>query len=314
MEQLLQKLLEADVLSADTKKELETAFKDQINEAVQTAKEEAARDVRTELTEQWVRERDVLIEAIDNKLEEQLKTELTELKSDIESFRDLEAEYAQKLVEAKAAMANELKKDMIELVEKLDTFLEMRLSEEMQELREDIEVVRENEFGRRIFEAVREEYQSNFSDSESDAITSAELKSRLADAESALEESQNKVAAMERDAKMSEVLSPLTGRIREVMEAILRNVDTSRLEEGYKTFIGRVIRESKEEDVTEKEGKVLAGNSSGTDDNQLTEGKTEGIRGVVITGDDETRVITEGQDNKSGDDRLNHLRKLAGMV
>lgn len=312
MEQLLQKLLEADVLSAETKKELESAFKEQINEAVQTAKEEAAKDVRAELTEQWVRERDVLIEAIDTKLEEQLKTELGELKKDIESFRDLEAEYAQKLVEAKAAMANELKKDVVELVEKLDAFLEMRLSEEMQELREDIETVRENEFGRRVFEAVKEEYQNNFADSDKDAITAAELKSRLTDAESALEESQNKVAGMERESKMAEVLTPLTGRSREVMEAILRNVDTSRLEDGYKTFIGRVIRESKEEG-TEKEGKVLAGESSGTDKTTVIEGKTE-TAGVVVTGDDETKIITEGQGTNKDEERLKHLRRLAGVV
>ena len=35
MEELLQKLLEAEVLSADTKKELETAISTQITEAVE---------------------------------------------------------------------------------------------------------------------------------------------------------------------------------------------------------------------------------------------------------------------------------------
>ena len=42
MDELLQKLLEAEVLSEDTKKELETAFSEKLEEAINVAKEEAA--------------------------------------------------------------------------------------------------------------------------------------------------------------------------------------------------------------------------------------------------------------------------------
>ena len=154
MNELLQKLLEAEVLSEDTKKELETGFTKQLDEAIEVAKASASADVRAELTEQWITERDNIIEAVDSKVGDYLTEELNELKTDIENFRDLEAEYAMKLVEAKAAMGEELKKDLIELVENVDTFLDMRLASELEELREDIDVVRQNDFGRRIFEAV----------------------------------------------------------------------------------------------------------------------------------------------------------------
>lgn len=307
MDELLKKLLEAEILSAETKKELEDAFKTQIEEATNAAKEEAAKDVRAELTEQWIKERDVLIDAIDSKVEEYLKNEIHELREDIESFRDLEAEYAQKLVEAKAAMGSELKGDLTELVEKLDAFLEMRLSAEMEELREDIDRVRENEFGRRIFEAMVQEYRDYYADPVSDEANAAELKARLADTEKSLEEAEQKAAALERKQKMEDVLKPLSGRAKEVMEAILRNVTTDKLEEGYKTFIGRVVRETKEE-TSEKEETVLAANSSSNKTAPITEKD-----GVVVTGDTE-EVLTEGDTSKAKEaNRYEELRKLAGM-
>jgi hypothetical protein len=166
MNELLQKLLEAEVLTDETKTELEEAFKAQLDEAITAAKEDAAADVRAELTEEWVRERDALVDAIDSKVGDFLQDEVAELKEDIEKFRDLEAEYAEKLVEAKAAMGDELKTDLVELVEKIDAFLEIRLAAEIEELREDIDEVRKNEFGRKIFEAFADEFLNQHQDEE----------------------------------------------------------------------------------------------------------------------------------------------------
>ena len=179
MDELLQKLLEADVLSEDTKKELEGAFQTKLDEAITAAKDEAAADVRADLTEKWVVERDQLVEAVDTKVTEFLAKEVEELKEDIERFRDLEAEYAEKLVEAKAAMSDELKDDLMELVEKVDAFLEIRLSAEIEELREDIDIVRKNDFGRRVFESFADEFMVNYSDEESAQVSLRETQERL---------------------------------------------------------------------------------------------------------------------------------------
>lgn len=308
MNELLQKLLEAEVLSEDTKTELEEAFKTQLDEAIAAAKEEAAADVRTELTEQWVQEKDTLIEAIDTKVGEFLESEVDELKEDIERFRDLEAEYAEKLVEAKAAMADELKGDLADLVEKIDSFLEIRLAAEIEELREDIDQVRQNEFGRRIFEAFAEEFTFNYADEESAEATLREAEERLADTEAALEEAERKLANMERKDKMFKVLSPLSGRSREVMEAILKNVDTNNLEEAYNVFIGRVLRETSHDAAdSEKEGKVLAEGEK--KEKPVTEG-------VAVTGDKE-EVLEESEDHakkQAEADKLAHIRRLAGIT
>lgn len=310
MEELLQKLLEAEVLTDETKTELEEAFKGQLDEAIAAAKKEAAADVRAELTEQWVKERDTLVEAIDAKVGEYLEGEIDELKEDIERFRDLEAEYAEKLVEAKAAMSSELKGDLKDLVEKIDAFLEIRLAAEVEELREDIEAVRKNEFGRKIYEAFVAEFSDNYADDESAEVSLREANARLADTEKALEESERKLAEMERKDKMAKVLSPLSGRSKEVMEAILRNVDTENLEEGYKTFIGRVLRETSNDDAadSEKEGKVLA-------EGEKSEKKTPVTEGVAVTGDGEETVIEEsaGEDAAAAA-RRERIKRLAGIA
>lgn len=313
MDELLQKLLEAEVLSEDTKKELEEAFGTKLEEAVEAAKTEAAADVRAELTEQWVQERDALIEAVDSKVSEFLDGEISELKEDIDRFRDLEAEYAEKLVEAKSEMAEELKGDLGELVEKLDSFLEIRLSAELEELKEDIEVVRQNDFGRRIFEAVAEEFQRNYADDESVEGTLRETESRLEDTVSALEESEKKLAELERKIKMEEVLQPLSGSAREVMETILKSVPTNQLDEGYKTFIGRVLKETADDDRTsEKEDSVLAEGESDKGDNKKV------VEGNLVTGDDED-LIKENEEDKKADKTLTEnarvrLQRLAGLV
>ncbi len=280
MEELLQKLLESEVLTEDTQKELKEAIDVKVNEAVEAAKAEAAADVRAELTEQWVNERDALIEAVDAKVGDFLDSELEELKSDIERFRDLEAEAAERLVEAKALMSEELKGDLAELVEKLDSFLEIRLRAEVEELVEDIERVKKDEFGRRIFEAVRQEYQASFADDESLEGTLRETEKRLDDTTSALEDTERKLAAKERNEKLERVLAPLSGQQKDVMEAILKNVDTEQLEEGYKTFIGRVLKET-EEDESEKEDTVLAEGASEDGEKELLDNAT------VKTGDNE---------------------------
>ncbi len=324
MDELLQKLLEAEVLSEETKKELEGAFQKKLDEAITVAKEVASDDVRAELSEQWVTERDQLIEAVDSKVTEFLSKELEELKGSIESFRDLETDYAEKLVEAKAAMSDELKDDLMELVEKVDAFLEIRLSAEVEELREGIEVVRKNDFGRRIVEAFSEEFMLNFVDEEAAQNTLRETTERLRDAEEALAESESKRAEVERTITMEEVLSPLAGRQREVMEAILRNVDTEHLEEGYKTFIGRVIRET---DDSEKEGSVLAENcDDGKDDdddkkskkkskkksNDKDDDKDEKMNeGIVINGDTD-EIIVETADPALAE-HLERMRQIAGI-
>lgn len=282
MDELLKKLLAAEVLTEETKQELEAAFKGQLTEAFEKARADAQATVTAELNEAWLTERDTLIEALDAKVTEALTEELSELRTDIERFRDLEAEYAVKLVEAKGEMAVTLKKDVAQLIEKLDNFLEIRLTAEIEELREDISEVKKNEFGKKVFESFVAEFKKHYAGDDSVEAKLTETEQRLADALATLEESEKKAAKLERTMKMEKVLAPLSGRTREVMEAILKNVDTSLMEDAYKTYVGRVLKETAEKAVTsEKEEKVLA------------EGVKKEVSGVVKNGNNEAQQQQE---------------------
>lgn len=310
MDELLKKLLAADVLTESTKTELETAFKVKLDEAMDTARAAATATVTAELNEQWITERETLIEALDAKVTEALTTELDELREDIERFRDLEAEYADKLVESKSEMAQVLKSDMAQLIEKMDAFLEVRLDAELEELREDFEIVKKNEFGKNVFEAFVTEFKKHYAGDNSVESKLTETEYRLDDALVALEESERKTARLERTMKLEKVLTPLTGRTKEVMEAILKNVDTPLLEDAYKTYVGRVLKETSAsgEKTSEKEGKVLA------------EG-VKTIKGSVKKGNDDARIIEESaMDQRDAatqthfsESEKDRLRRIAGI-
>lgn len=318
MDELLKKLLSAEVLTEETKQELEQAFTTQLQEAIEGAREEAVASVTAELNEQWITERETLIEAIDEQVSSVLKEQMDELKEDIERFRDLEAEYAVRIVEAKEEMAEQLKSDIDVLIEKLDKFLEIRLSAEIEELREDVQTVRKNEFGKTVFEAFVAEFKKHYTADDSLEGRLAEANQRLEDALTALEESEMQIAKMERATKMREVLAPLSGRQREVMEAILKNVDTPMLEEAYGVYVNKVVKETsdkkdvKEElSASEKETKKV-----------LAEGeKKDGIKGVKVSGDNtevlnENEKLDEEQHVKSSisDDEKARVRRLAGLA
>lgn len=310
MNELFQKLLEAEILTPESKAEIEATFKKQLDEAVKVAKADAEALVTADLHEQWSKERETLIEALDAKVTEFMTEEVEELHEDIAAFRDLEAEKAVELVEAKSEMAAQLKGDMKQLIEKLDGFLEVRLTTELEELREDVAEVRKQEFGRNVFEAFVTEFKKHYAGDDSIESKLTESEQRLEDALVALEESEAQKAKLERTIKLEKVLAPLSGRTREVMEAIMKNVDTTLLEDAYKTYIGRVLKETSHVEVaSEKEVAVLA------------EGKSKAVvKGVVKTGDNqevisEQQTITESEVTvpSYSPENKNRWRALAGL-
>lgn len=314
MDELLKKLLEAEVLTEETKVEIESAVKKQIEETMNRAREEATALVTAELNEQWISERETLIEALDAKITEALAEEIDDLKSDINRFRDLEAEYAEKLVEAKSDMADTLKSDVAQLIEKLDSFLEVRLSAELEELREDFDAVKKQQFGKKVFEAFVSEFKKHYAGDDSVESKLNETEQRLEDALTALETAEKKTAKLERTMKMESVLKPLSGRSKEVMEAILKNVDTVMLEDAYKTYVGRVLKETTEASTSEKEESVLAEGA-----------KKPVISGVAKKGNDaalaaEQQSLTEADDAAADhvpsitESEKARLRRLAGLV
>jgi hypothetical protein len=293
MEEILQKLLESDVLSEETKADLTEAWAEAVKAKKTEITEQVTLEVRAELAEQWVKERDALIGKLDEFVSEQIETEFNELRSDIESFRDLEAEYAGKLVTEKQAIAESMNEELEVLIDKIDAFFEERLTEELDELKEDLEFAKQNDFGRKIFEAFAPEY-AKFVDEDAIQSKLAIAEAKLVDAKQALAEAEKTTGKLLREQKMEQLLKPLSGAKREQMQFVLQNIETTKLDEAYNHFIGRVLKE----ETSTKTSTVIS------------EGKTKSET-TVKTGDVEDDFLSE--ERQTAKNSMETLKRLAGI-
>lgn len=268
MDEILQKLLQSELLSEETKAEISEQWTTSVESFKTQVREETANEVRAQLAEQWINERDELVTKVDGFVAEALVKEIAELKADIERFRDLEAEYAEKIVEEKHKMAEEVAGELDQLVDKIDAFFEVRLAAELDELKEDLEVVKQNEFGRKIYEAFASTFATAHVDDESAQSQLKVVEAKVVDLQQALTNSEEQRLAVVREAKLEKLLASLTGKKREQMEMVLKNIETERLEESYKFFIGRILKE----DVAAQAA-------------TLTEGTVDEKKTTVVTGD-----------------------------
>jgi len=299
LDEILSKLLESELLSEETRQELAETWKTKVDAYKEQIREETVLEVRAELSDQWSRERDALVETVDTFVSESLAREVEDLKSDIERFRDLEAESASKIVEEKHRLSEQLIEEIAQLTDKVDAFLEERLTAEVTEMKEDLEVVRQNEFGRKVFEAFVNEYATSHND-EGSIISKLNItESKLADAEKRIADIEKERSTMVRESTMGKILSSLTGKKREQMEFVLQNVETHKLEEAYKFFIGRILKE----DSKDESSKPAA----------LTESEAKPQETVIVTGNvpEVNTQIDESVSNKTA--TLANLKRLAGI-
>lgn len=307
MDELLKKLLETDLLNEETKAELTEQVQSfigaKLDEQRQLIEQEVRAEVTQSLSEQWIEERTALIESLDAKTDEILKAELAELKEDLERFRDLEAEKARELVEAKQELAETLEANIGQLAEMLDVFVFEKLNAELDELKEDITENKKLAFGRKMFESFVREYQMNFVSHTDVEKQLSENQEQLVAVQQQLSESQKALDSAVREKKMTELLSTVAaGKQRSVMETILKTVPTEKLEEAYGKFIGRVLNESVK--PTAKETGVLAEGA------QTTTEQT-----VVLNGDTQPTAseIVESAQPKVENVDLQKLKRWAGV-
>lgn len=303
MDEILKKLLESELLSEDAKTEIKAKFE----EFVGQIKEQTSLEVKTQLTEEFVKAREELVENVNSQVEKFLNEELAELSGELENFRDLEVEHAEKLLEEKEQLAVQLGEELDQLVDKLDAFLEVKLSEELSDLVEDIESIKKDSFGRKIFEAYSAEFARSFAAPDDSAEKKvATLEDQLADAKEIITTMESVQRKAERSAKLDELLSPLTGTKQEHMKLLLSSVTTDKLDEAFNRYIGRVLKEEVKTPV----------------DTKTTETPEVIVEDVVVVPAD-TKVVTgneviveELNDNKDDVQKtaeLKRMQELAGI-
>jgi hypothetical protein len=175
------------------------------------------------------------------------------------------------------------------------------LRAELSQLQEDIKIARENNFGRRIFEAYAAEFGATHLN-ENAAVRElnrmvADKNRQLAEATQTLEKAKVLVESKEREIRMikesnvrestmEELLAPLNEEKREVMKNLLESVQTARLKGAFEKYLPAVLAEGK----TVKARSVIAESH------------------VAVTGDKSVKVIEE-------EDRSNviDIKRLAGL-
>jgi predicted Fe-Mo cluster-binding NifX family protein len=205
------------------------------------------------------------------KLDEQIKSRIKKLdefvlkqvSEEIEEFstdRKLLAETRAKLVFESKQKLNETKAAFIKRAAALvEATVNQTLTKELAQLKEELRVVRENNFGRKIFEAFGAEFMNSYL-AEGTKVKAVirqvgELKAKLAEAEkkaaeaiSLYECANRKVRSAEEQAQrariMSELLQPLTKEKRSVMEQMLQGVKTEKLREHYSRYLPAVVGDS----------------------------------------------------------------------
>lgn len=172
----------------------------------------------------------------------------------------------QALVEQRVKLATQAKTKLDEtraqFVNRATSVVDQTLNEvirkELVQWRDDIRIARENNFGRKIFEAVAAEYMSSYL---SEGTETKKLQKQLQQVESQLLEAQNTILQSKRLVESSqqaahqaqdraqrveilnELLTPLRGDKRAVMENLLSDVKTANLKQAFHRYMPNVLAE-----------------------------------------------------------------------
>ena len=204
-----------------------------------------------------------------------LAKEISEFATD---KKDL-AETKVKLVREAKAKFEEIRGAFIKRSAKVvEEAVSKKLTTEIGQLKEDIDNARNNDFGRRLFEAFAQEFASSHLNEKSETAKLLKIIQRkeqeLAEATQAITEKTSLVESaqreirvtkdlMERKQVMVELLSPLTGDKKAVMQELLESVQTPKLRTAFDKYLPAVmegVKKKVETKATLTEGTAVTGN------------------------------------------------------
>lgn len=227
---------------------------------------------------------------------EQLTKELNEFHEDKRSLVEAKVKL---IKEGKEAIESTKRKFIESAATKVEGILENTIKKELTTLKEDIQVAKENTFGRKIFETFAAEFMSSYLNEGTEVAklnkSMNELKAQLDEANKAVAEKEVQLTESARKARieadkaerktaLNEMMAPLSKQQKEIMGALLESTKTADLQNAFNKYLPSVL---KEDAKPLKEKKVLSESTK-----EVTGGKTA-----------EANV----------DDNIVNLRKLAGI-
>ena len=207
--------------------------------------------------------------------------------------------------EARSQLEGLKSKFVRESAAKMSQAVSYHLKNELTQLQEDIKVARENNFGRRIFEAYASEFGATYLNEKAEVRKLHDMidfmKSKLHEAKSVTRDAKVLVESKERElrilkesnareAALEELLAPLNKEKREVMRNLLESVQTSRLKGAFEKYLPAVLEDR-----------------SGKKSNFLTESVS------VATGDKTVREPAKVERESTDVDNVVDIKRLAGL-
>lgn len=241
---------------------------------------------------------------LDSFVTEQLAEELKEFHEDKKAL----VEQKVKMVREGKRQLVEAKKDFIrKAADTVEKTINKVISEEVKTFRNDITAARENDFGRRIFEAFASEFGASHLN---EAKEIKKVQKQLAEVEKKLAESVAQIAVREdavkltesklriaedkyaRKEKLDELMRPLGKEKKEIMSDLLESVKTEKLEESFNKYLPSVL-----DGETPRVKKTLK----------------ESVVTKEHTGDKKATVVSAEADDNADVVELEQIRKLAGL-
>ena len=186
-----------------------------------------------------------------------LAKEISEFATD---KKDL-AETKVKLVREAKSKFDEIRKAFItQSARVVENAVTNKLTSEIHQLKEDINSARNNDFGRRLYEAFAQEYAGSFLNEKSETSKLlkiiakkdnelAESKNTIAEKTNLVESTQREIRVtkdlMERKNVMAELVSPLNGEKRVIMQELLESVQTAKLRSAFDKYLPAVMENAR---------------------------------------------------------------------
>ena len=185
-----------------------------------------------------------------------LANEITEFAQD---KRDLVETKVRLVSEARTKLETLKSRFVKESAQRLNQAVTGHLKQEMKQLKEDIQVARENNFGRKIFEAYVAEFSStHLRENRRVRELNQVIEQKNRQLEEAIQKSESHRALLEskeheirrivesnkRQDTLEELLSPLNEEKRQVMKNLLESVQTSRLKNAYEKYLPAVLADN----------------------------------------------------------------------
>jgi hypothetical protein len=195
------------------------------------------------------------IEKLENFVVHALAREIQEFAED---KRDVVETKVRLVREARSKLEQLKGRFVAESARKMSNAVSTHLKAELNQLKEDIQVARENNFGRRIFEAYAAEFGATHLNEKAevrklhDIIANKDAKLseaiRFTQKAKVLVESKEREIRMikesnERETAMEELLAPLNREKQEIMRNLLESVQTKRLAGAFEKYLPAVLED-----------------------------------------------------------------------